>query len=229
MQTALRAEKAIAVHWQAPGQPGNDELFEYLKKNAAASRNASGRIDRRRHGRADKKLSQTYNIAYIAHAPLEPRAAVAEWNDGKLTVWTGTQRPFGVRSELAEAFHIPEEKVRVIVPDTGSGYGGKHTGECAIEAARLARASGKPVKLVWTRERIQLGLLSSAGVIEVNSGVKNDGTVTAWEFHNYNSGGSGIQVKYDFPNQDIQFHNSKSPLRQGLVSRTRGDGKPLRA
>ena len=54
-----------------------------------------------------------------------------------------------------------------------------------------------------------------AGVIEVNSGVKNDGTVTAWEFHNYNSGGSGIQVKYDFPNQDIQFHNSKSPLRQG--------------
>ena len=52
-------------------------------------------------------------------------------------------------------------------------------------------------------------------MIEVNSGVKNDGTVTAWEFHNYNSGGSGIQVKYDFPNQDIQFHNSKSPLRQG--------------
>lgn len=80
------------------------------------------------------------------------RAAVAEWTDGKLTVWTGTQRPFGVRSELAEAFHIPEEKIRVIVPDTGSGYGGKHTGECAIEAARLARASGKPVKLVWTRE-----------------------------------------------------------------------------
>ncbi len=165
---------------------------------------------------ADKKLSQTYTVAYIAHAPLEPRAAVAEWNDGKLTVWTGTQRPFGVRSELAEAFHIPEEKVRVIVPDTGSGYGGKHTGECAIEAARLARASGKPVKLVWTREEeFNWAYFRPAGVIEVSTGVKNDGTVTAWEFHNYNSGGSGIQVKYDFPNQDIQFHNSKSPLRQG--------------
>ena len=49
------------------------------------------------------------------------RAAVAEWTDGKLTVWTGTQRPFGVNHELAEAFHIPEEKVRVIVPDTGFG------------------------------------------------------------------------------------------------------------
>jgi len=216
-ETAIRAEKAVAVHWQAPGQPGNEELFEYLKKNAAASR--GGRpVGSIADGMAaaDKKLSQTYNIAYIAHAPLEPRAAVAEWNNGKLTVWTGTQRPFGVRSEVAEAFHIPEEKVRVIVPDTGSGYGGKHTGECAIEAARLARASGKPVKLVWTREEeFNWAYFRPAGVIEVSTGVKNDGTVTAWEFHNYNSGGSGIQVKYDFPNQDIQFHNSKSPLRQG--------------
>jgi nicotinate dehydrogenase subunit B len=216
-ETAIRAEKAIAVHWQAPGQPGNEELFDYLKKNAAASRGARpvGSIADGMAA-ADKKLSQAYTIAYIAHAPLEPRAAIAEWKDDKLTVWTGTQRPFGVRSELAEAFHIPEEKIRVIVPDTGSGYGGKHTGECAIEAARLARASGKPVKLVWTREEeFNWAYFRPAGVIEVNSGVKNDGTVTAWEFHNYNSGGSGIQVKYDFPNQDIQFHNSKSPLRQG--------------
>jgi isoquinoline 1-oxidoreductase len=165
---------------------------------------------------ADQKLSQSYTVAYIAHAPPEPRAAVAEWKDAKLTVWTGTQRPFGVRSELAEALHIPEEKERVIVPDTGSGYGGKHTGECAVEAARLARATGKPVKLVWTREEeFNWAYFRPAGVIEVSTGVKNDGTVTAWEFHNYNSGGSGIQVKYDFPNQNIQFHNSKSPLRQG--------------
>ncbi|HJT29950.1 MAG TPA: molybdopterin cofactor-binding domain-containing protein, partial [Pyrinomonadaceae bacterium] len=214
--TAMRAEKAIAVHWQAPGQPGNDELFAYLKKNAQAGRARPIGSITDGMATADKKLSQTYNIAYIAHAPLEPRAAVAEWNDGKLAVWTGTQRPFGVREELAEAFHIPQEKIRVIVPDTGSGYGGKHTGECAVEAARLARAAGKPVKLVWTREEeFNWAYFRPAGVIEVNSGVKNDGTVTAWEFHNYNSGGSGIQVKYDFPNQDIQFHTSKSPLRQG--------------
>ena len=215
-QTALGAEKSIAVHWKAPGQPGAEELFDYLKKNATkrAARPVGSIADGM--AAADKKLAQTYTVAYIAHAPPEPRAAVAEWNDGKLTVWTGTQRPFGVRSELAEAFHIPEEKIRVIVPDTGSGYGGKHTGECAVEAARLARASGKPVKLVWTREEeFQWAYFRPAGVIEVNSGVKNDGTVTAWDFQNYNSGGSGIQVKYDFPNQDIQFHNSKSPLRQG--------------
>src|ERR1043165_8916699 len=219
LQTAIRAEKAIAVHWEAPGQPGNDELFDYLKKNATAASRGSGRpVASIADGMAaaDKKLSATYTVAYIAHAPLEPRAAVAEWNDGKLTVWTGTQRPFGVRNELAEAFHIREEKIRVITPDMGPGYGGKHPGECATEAARRARGSGKPVKLVWTREEeFSWAYFRPAGVIEVSTGVKNDGTVTAWEFHNYNSGGAGIQVKYDFPNQDIQFHNSKSPLRQG--------------
>ena len=215
-QTALRAEKAIAVHWKAPGQPGAEELFDYLKKNATPRQGRPVGSIADGMAAADKKLSQTYTVAYIAHAPPEPRAAVAEWNNDKLTVWTGTQRPFGVKSELAEAFHIPEEKVRVIVPDTGSGYGGKHSGECAVEAARLARASGKPVKLVWTREEeFQWAYFRPAGVIEVNTGVKNDGTVTAWDFQNYNSGGSGIQVKYDFPNQDIRFHNSKSPLRQG--------------
>ena len=215
-QTALRAEKAIAVHWKAPGQPGAEELFDYLKKTATKrpARPVGSIADGM--AAADKKLSQAYTIAYIAHAPPEPRAAVAEWNNDKLTVWTGTQRPFGVRSELAEAFHMPEEKIRVIVPDTGSGYGGKHSGECAVEAARLARTTNKPVKLVWTREEeFQWAYFRPAGVIEVSSGVKNDGTVTAWDFQNYNSGGSGIQVKYDFPNQDIQFHNSKSPLRQG--------------
>lgn len=217
LQTALRAEKTIAIHWKIPGQPGVEELFGHLKKTSSPSRNARplGSIADGMAA-ADKKLAQAYTVAYIAHVPLEPRAAVAEWSDGKLTVWTGTQRPFGVRSELAEALHIQEEKVRVIVLDTGSGYGGKHTGECAVEAARLARASNKPVKLVWTREEeFNWAYFRPAGVIEVSTGVKNDGTVTAWEFHNYNSGGSGIQVKYDFPNQNIQFHNSKSPLRQG--------------
>src|SRR5260370_14086464 len=101
-------------------------------------------------------------IRRSSRAPPSP-----EWNDGKLTVWTGTQRPFGVKGELAEAFGIPENRVRVIVPDTGSGYGGKHTGECAIEAARLAKAAGKPVKLVWAREEeITWSYFRAAGVLD---------------------------------------------------------------
>ena len=91
--------------------------------------------------KAHKSLRQTYHVAYAQHAPMETRVALAEWTDGQLTVWTGTQNPFGYRGELARAFHLPDEKVRVVVPDFGGGFGGKHTGEAAVEAARLAKGS----------------------------------------------------------------------------------------
>ena len=221
-QTATRALATIRAEWKTSEQPSSKELFDYLKKNAGDTQGGGGRSDNARGSISDglaaahEKLERTYTIAYIAHAPLEPRAAVAEWKDDKLTVWTGTQRPFGVRSELANALHLPEERVRVIVPDTGSGYGGKHTGEVAIEAARLAKAAGKPVKLVWTREEeFTWAYFRPAGVIDVTSGVSKDGLITAWEYHNYNSGSAGLRPPYDFPNQRIAFHSSRSPLRQG--------------
>jgi len=106
--------------------------------------------------------------------------------------------------------------VRVIVPDMGSGYGGKHTGESALEAARLAKAAGKPVKLNWTRqEEFTWAYFRPAGVIEVSAGVKKDGTITAWEFHNYNSGGSAIRPLYEIAHQRVAYHPSDAPLRQG--------------
>ncbi len=215
--TATLAADSIKANWRSEQQPSGKELFDYLRKQATEAQPANPRGSIAEGlAQADKKLEQTYTVAYIAHAPLEPRAAVAQWTGGKLTVWTGTQRPFGVRTELAEAFRIPEERVRVIVPDTGSGYGGKHTGEAAVEAARLAQAAGKPVKLVWTREEeFTWAYFRPAGVIDVASGVRNDGMITAWEFHNYNSGGSGIGHRYDIANQKIVVHQSKSPLRQG--------------
>ena len=121
-----------------------------------------------------------------------------------------------MKSELERAFNLSGDKVRVIVPDTGSGYGGKHTGEAALEAARLAREVGRPVKLVWTREEEFIwAYFRPAGVIEIKSGVQKDGTITAWEFHNNNSGGSAIETPYDIPNRHIEFHSADSPLRQG--------------
>ena len=94
--------------------PSAKEIFDYLKNNASDEGGRGGRPDFERGSiaegmaAADQKIGRKYTVAYIAHAPLEPRAAVAEWNEGKLTVWTGTQRPFGVRNELANAFRIPE-------------------------------------------------------------------------------------------------------------------------
>lgn len=216
---AVRAVAAIRAEWKSTPQPSGRETFDYLKKNSMAGDDRSGHSAGSIEdglAAAEKKLKQTYTVAYIAHAPLEPRAAVADWKDDKLTVWTGSQRPFGVRTELANALRIPEASVRVIVPDTGAGYGGKHSGETAVEAARLAKAAGKPVKVVWTREEeFTWAYFRPAGVIDVSSGVRNDGTITAWEFHNYNSGGAGIRTPYDVPNQRIEFHPVESPLRQG--------------
>ena len=213
---AARALDAIRAEWQTTPQPSGPELFGLLKGKAGkGSGHNAGSIEAGLAA-ADRKHEASYMVAYIAHAPLEPRAAVAEWADGRLTVWTGTQRPFGVRGELAQAFGIPESRVRVLVPDTGSGYGGKHSGEAAVEAARLSKAAGKPVKLVWTREEeFTWAYFRPAGVIEVASGVRSDGTITAWDFHNYNSGSSAIRTLYDIPNQRIEFHPVASPLRQG--------------
>lgn len=218
--TAERAAAAIRAQWNAPSQASESELFEYLKSHEAKDDDrdepiVKGSVEQARV-EAAKTLQRTYTVAYIAHTPLEPRAALAEWQDGKLTVWTGTQRPFGVRDELASAFHLPESNVRVIMPDMGSGYGGKHTGEAAVEAARLAKAAGKPVKLTWTREEeFTWAYFRPAGVIEVKSGAKADGTLVFWEFDNYNSGPSAMNTPYEVPNQRIAFHPSDTPLRQG--------------
>jgi len=205
---AEKAVAAIAAKWEEKPQISNAELFSQLKSNAVPLQSAAQS--------ANTSLKSTYTIAYIAHTPLEPRAAVAQWNNGKLTVWTGTQRPFGVRTDLATAFQLPETQIRVLMPDTGSAYGGKHSGECAVEAARLAKGAGKPVKLIWTREEeFTWAYFRPAGVIEVGSAVTQDGTLAAWEFHNYLSGPSGLETPYAVPNPSVHFHPVDSPLREG--------------
>lgn len=217
---AQKALDAIRTQWKEVPQVSSKEIFSYLKKNAEPSSNERFR---RQKGSVEEglaaaahRLNASYNVAYIAHVPLEPRAAVAQFADGKLTVWTGTQRPFANRDELASVFHMPESDVRIIVPDTGAAYGGKHTSDAAIEAARLARAAGKPVKVVWTREEeFTWAYFRPAGVIEIKSGIAADGKLTAWEFHNYHSGMSGIETPYDVANQHTEYHQVPLVLRSG--------------
>jgi CO/xanthine dehydrogenase Mo-binding subunit len=199
-QKAQKALLSIEAKWEQEKQISTAELTSYIRAN----------------GDAPKAGTATYNIAYIAHVPLEPRAAVAEFHDGKLTVWTGTQRPFGVRGELAAALGLPEQQVRVLMPDTGSAYGGKHSGECAIEAARIAKGVGKPVKLIWSREEeFTWAYFRPAGIIDIQSEVRPDGTLQSWHFHNYLSGPSGLQTPYEVADKHEQFHEIKSPLREG--------------
>src|SRR4029079_4378260 len=131
------AEQALAkikAEWSPTTmQSSSKSIYGDLKRGDTAPSHPSMPLEAALTG-ADHRLDATYNIAYIAHAPLEPRVGVAQWQDGKLTVWTGTTQPFRVRSDLARAFNLTDDKVRVIVPDTGAGYGGKHTVDTTIEA-----------------------------------------------------------------------------------------------
>jgi isoquinoline 1-oxidoreductase len=204
-ETAEKALAALRAQWSAvTGTPDSKTVYRHFKETA-------------RGGAAANPELVPYTVAYIAHTPLEPRAAVAEWDgDGKLTVWTGTQRPFGVRSELAGDLGIAEDHVHVLMPDTGSGYGGKHNGDAALEAARLARAAGKPVRRNWTREEeMTWAYFRPGGLIEVHGTVKPDGTLATWEFHNYNSGPSALRTPYEVAEKKEEEHNADTPLRQG--------------
>ena len=226
MWEAEQAVAAIRAKWTVPPQPSNSGIFDYFKSNPEQGGRGGGGGERG----ADTDhatpaalpsdalhLEQSYTVQYIAHAPLEPRAAVAEWKDGKVTVWTGTQRPFGVKDELVAAFHLDPAQARVIQPDMGAGYGGKHTGDAAVEAARLAKGAGVPVKLVWTRqEEFTWAYFRPAGLMEMKASVAPDGRLLAWEHHNYNSGPSGLDMYYTVAAAPVtQYHAAKSPLRQG--------------
>ena len=197
--------------------PDEDELEAHLRSHPVGEPSIQGQGDvERALTDAAVRLDATYATAYIAHVPLETRAALAEWDGDRLTVWTGTQRPFGVRAELAEELGVSEDRVRVVAPTAGSAFGGKHRGEVAIEAARLSRAAGQPVKVRWSRaEEFEAAYVRPAAIIDIRSGADSDGTLCAWDFLNIGSGAAGIGCPYTIANQQLVFQPAESPLRQG--------------
>jgi CO/xanthine dehydrogenase Mo-binding subunit len=221
--TSFRAAQAVEVlaktaSWKTAPHPSSKEIFSYLKDRARSGRGGGGRSGAAADVPAEGKkvLREVYEISYVQHVPMEPRAAVAEWNDGSVTVWTGSQAPFGVHSQLARTFGIDSQQVRVIMPDTGGGFGGKHSGEVAVEAARLAKAAGRPVSLRWTREEeFTWAYFRPAGVIEIEAELDAKGSIASWDFTNINSGGAAIDSPYEIPGKRSQYLRSDPPLRQG--------------
>jgi CO/xanthine dehydrogenase Mo-binding subunit len=215
---AAQAVSALAktAEWDRPPQIASSELFEHLKRTASARSGERGVGVDLTVRDPSREIGVEYTAAYIQHAPMEPRAAVAEWHGGNLTVWTGTQQPSRVRQELASAFRMPESRVRVIVPDPGGGFGGKHSGEAAVEAARLAQGAGRPVHLRWTREEeFTWAYFRPAGVVQVAAAIDEGGKLARWHFANYNSGQSAIDTPYRAADRRTQFLGADSPLKQG--------------
>ena len=113
-------------------------------KDAPAPRTVAegGSLPTARRRRPAACSSRRYYDSYVAHAPMEPHSAVAVVENGKVTVWAGTQTPFPVKNQLMQALRLPADKVRVITPYVGGGFGGKSASRQAVEAARLADAHG---------------------------------------------------------------------------------------
>jgi isoquinoline 1-oxidoreductase len=211
-QQAIDALAKTAV-WQTVPHLSSKDLYDHLKQSAQGGVPANPFADDL--PKAAAAVRQEYRVAYIQHAPLEPRTATAQWTDGKLTVWTGTQNPFGVRGELERAFNLPADSVRVIVPDFGGGFGGKHAGDPALEAARLAQNFATPVRILWTREEeFTWAYFRPAAVILAEAALDAAGSIANWYFVNINSGPQAVESPYRAGQHHAAFVPSDPPLRQ---------------
>ena len=219
--TTIAAVKAIRAEWDATPQPSEKEIIDYLRGHPAEGEDfwdvvhhEAGNVDAAMAG-APISLEATYTTAYIAHAPLETHAVLASWEGERLTVWVGTQTPFRARDALSDALGIPPARVHVIVPPTGSGFGGKHAAELAVAAARLAKAAGRPVRIAYSREEeFTQAYFRPMAVIDVRSAAASDGTLSAWTFHVLNAGSAAAKTPYRVPNQKVDNQPTDSPLAQ---------------
>lgn len=155
-----------------------------------------------------KVFESVFTDGYVAHSPIEPHAAVAVADGDKITVWVSAQTPFLVRDDVAQKLGITPDKVRAIVPFVGGAFGGKGDNPQAVEAARLAKITGKPVMVSWTREEeFFYDTLRAAAVNTVNSGIGRDGKITFWDFSSYYCGDRGADTIYDVPHQKTTVYD----------------------
>ncbi len=218
------AARVLRAEWEEqPGQPSRWDMPTLLVESAADgyATQEAGDLDAG-FREAVHVLESTYFIPYVTNAPMEPRAAVAAWEGAHLTVWAGTQRPFGVRADLAQALEIDESRIQVIAPEIGGGFGGKSIYPIAIEAARLARAAGRPVRVAYTRpEETTWATFRPCALIQIKSGFRADGTLTAWEANAYHTGERvmigrrGSETPYDVAHVRSMVYRSDSPLPSG--------------
>jgi len=125
---------------------------ELLKKSKTEGFEFEGRGDVNKIVEGEKLLDAVYEVPFLAHAPMEPMNCVAKFENGKAELWAPTQNPQNARSEVAKAIGISEDNVTVHVTLMGGGFGRRLVSDFAVEAAEISKATGKPIKLTWTRE-----------------------------------------------------------------------------
>jgi len=152
-------------------------------------------------------FEETYLNAYVAHAPIEPHVALASFEEGKMTVWASTQSPFGLKRQLVSTLGLAEDKVRVITPFVGGGFGGKGSSSQGLQAARLAKIAGRPVQVFWTREdEFFWDTYRPAAIVKIRSGLTQAGAPAFWDYRVYFAGPRGSAQPYDIPHHRAVTH-----------------------
>jgi nicotinate dehydrogenase subunit B len=203
---AEKALKLITAQFEPSGSKlDNETIFKHLKSSAPEGNivTEKGNMEEGRRI-ASKTFDRTYYNHYVAHAPSEPHTAVVNIEGDKATVWASTQSPFRAQGEVAQVLGIPSENVRVITPFVGCGFGGKNQGYQIVEAARLAKLTGKPVQVAWSRkEEFFYDTFRPAAVIDIQAGLDNANQVVFWEYHNYFAGDRSSQPFYNIPHYRV--------------------------
>ncbi len=210
-----KADEAIAkinARYSFNEMPVNEKtIFDYMLKadSGATVLRSDGDLEAGKKI-CDKVFESEFHDPYLAHTAIETHTALAQFVGDKVTVWASTQSPFGLKDGIMRELGLAPEKVRVITPFVGGGFGGKGAFQQGIEAAKLARMAGKPVMLVWTRdEEFFYDTFHPAGVIKLKSGIDKSGLIKYWDYNLYYGGTRGSDTIYEIPNVKITAYSQK--------------------
>jgi nicotinate dehydrogenase subunit B len=202
-ETAEKARASIKAEFDVPQSDLNPEnIFDHVVKKEQKPQLAERKGDLVAGAKAAATLfEETYLNGYGAHASMETHTACAKLDGEKMTVWISTQTPFPAQTQIAGALKLSPQNVRIITPYVGGGFGGKSTGLQAVEAARLAKITGKPVQVSYDRaEEFFYDSFRPAAVVKIKSGIDSAGKICLWDYHVYCAGTRAAEQFYDVPN-----------------------------
>jgi len=182
---ALQGRKKLKIEWEkSPHSVWNSDVY---KKELQETARKPGKVARENgdvdaaFAKGGKIIEAEYYAPLLAHASMEPPAALAVVRDGKAEVWAATQGPQGARDAVAQALGFQKENVTVHVTMLGGAFGRKSFPDFAVEAAVLSKKTGKPVKVVWSREDdIKFDTYHSVAAMYMKASIGADGKPTAW-------------------------------------------------